>query len=263
MLDAELAILSIIAETPTAGRTGRDVEQIIDERHMRFWILIGVESIYYVLDKLEQQGLVISLDDPPPTEKKWRVYRITAAGIGVLQTAVTDLLSNYRYLPARFDIGLVNIPVLHSPKIHHALLSYRDSLYLRQDMLHKQQSQLNSEDTAFYLRSIVAHQLAIVEAEIAWFEEWFPQWQAQAPPVPADVAAEDDIPPAPIPRSEQVILPHDPDSIHKSPTLHHKGGVEYPPPPQKREKPPSSSDKTRRSNPTPPRRFRPSDDYPE
>ena len=55
MTNAELAILSLIAETP---RHGYDIEQTIENRGMREWTEIGFSSIYYLLNKLEKTGFV-------------------------------------------------------------------------------------------------------------------------------------------------------------------------------------------------------------
>ena len=57
MTNAELAILSLIAEQP---RHGYDIEQIIEARGMRDWTEIGFSSIYYLLNKLEKAGLIES-----------------------------------------------------------------------------------------------------------------------------------------------------------------------------------------------------------
>ena len=57
MTNAELAILSLIAEQP---RHGYDIEQVIEARGMREWTEIGFSSIYYLLKKLEKDGLIES-----------------------------------------------------------------------------------------------------------------------------------------------------------------------------------------------------------
>ncbi|MBN1315338.1 MAG: helix-turn-helix transcriptional regulator, partial [Anaerolineales bacterium] len=57
MTNAELAILSLIAEQPLHGY---EIEQIIKKRGMRNWTEIGFSSIYYLLRKLEREGLISS-----------------------------------------------------------------------------------------------------------------------------------------------------------------------------------------------------------
>jgi DNA-binding PadR family transcriptional regulator len=57
LTNAELAILSLIAEQP---RHGYEIEGVIEARGMRDWTEIGFSSIYYLLNKLEKDGLVAS-----------------------------------------------------------------------------------------------------------------------------------------------------------------------------------------------------------
>ncbi|MFP4321362.1 MAG: PadR family transcriptional regulator [Anaerolineales bacterium] len=251
MTDAELAILSIIAEAPIAGF---GVQSVIEERNLRMWTMVGVESTYYIIEKLERQGLVTNIDTQASQDVKDRTYRITPAGTGVLQTAVTDLLSSPRYVPQGFDIGLVNLSVLQTRQVHNALLAYRSGLHARLEALQHQLADLEANAALpFHIFSMFQHQIALLRAEIAWFDEWFPQWQAQAPEAANDPEVIE--PPYTSPRMQQVILPHDPDSVHKSPTHQRhiaedqpNDVVEYPPPPQPR----NHQDRTQINQDTPP-----------
>lgn len=242
MTDAELAILSIISEAPIKGTA---IQQVIAERNLRHWTLIGVESVYYVVEKLRQQGLVASLDDPPPQDPQTRRYRITSAGIGILQTAITDLLSTPHHLPDSFDLGLANLNVLKPAQIEKALADYRANLQNRHVKLREQLEILQGqqgENLPFHIRSLFEHQLMSLAAEMAWFDEWIESWRAQAdftekPPPTKEIS--------PAPRMQQVVLPHDPDSVHKlktrpTPKAGESSGIEFPPPPQKRPSPPQT-----------------------
>lgn len=255
MLDAELAILSIIAEAPSVGRAGHDVNEIITERNLRLWTMIGVESIYYVIEKLEAQGLILNVDRVPPEDKQWRVYRITTAGRGVLQTAVNDLLTSVRQHPSRFELGLANLLVLQPSQVRNALLSHQADLQHRHESVLAQYEYLKTQDVPFHILAMFEHQLAMITAERTWLAVWYPSWEAQAPP-----DREDPLPPAvELPRMEQIILPHEPDSVHKKPTRRQSKAVmssEFPPPPQKRDRvyrPISDPSPTQVSDPTPPR----------
>jgi len=245
MKDAELAILSIIAEAPI---TGYDLKAVIDERNMRLWTLVGVESLYYVIEKLENQGLIVSIDEKPPQQVKHRLYRVTPAGIGVLQTAITDLLSSPQPLPRGLELGLANLPVLKTDQAHHALLGYRASLHTRYEAAQRQLAFLHENDAPFHIISMFEHRIAILQAEMTWFDGWIDSWKEQAPPV------EDSPPTRPIedaPRMQQLILPQDEDSFHKHATRkHHPNDIEFPPPPEKRKT--RAADATRVNSPTPP-----------
>ena len=83
MTNAELAILGLIVEQP---RHGYEVEQVIDERGMRDWTEVGFSSIYFLLNKLEKAGSILSHIEPAagrgPSRK---VYHPTQKGIQVLR----------------------------------------------------------------------------------------------------------------------------------------------------------------------------------
>ena len=70
MTDAELAVLSIIAEGPIYGY---DLQTVIAQRGLRAWTQLGVSSMYYVLEKLARQGLVEASGTPGADETARRV----------------------------------------------------------------------------------------------------------------------------------------------------------------------------------------------
>lgn len=53
MTDAELTLLSLLHEKPCYDH---ELNKIIEQRGIRRWAAIGMSSMYYVLDKLEQQA---------------------------------------------------------------------------------------------------------------------------------------------------------------------------------------------------------------
>ena len=72
----ELTILSLVAQ---GCEYGYEIEQVIQDRNMRAWTEIGFSSIYRILNKLEEKGLV----DSKPGEKQGRgpsrkVYELTS-----------------------------------------------------------------------------------------------------------------------------------------------------------------------------------------
>ena len=60
--NAELALLSLIVEQP---RHAYEIEQVIEERNMRYWTEIGFSSIYRLLAKLEEASWLSGQLQPP------------------------------------------------------------------------------------------------------------------------------------------------------------------------------------------------------
>ncbi|GAB4417797.1 MAG: hypothetical protein Kow00106_13720 [Anaerolineae bacterium] len=214
MTDAELAILSIIAEGPIHGY---DLQTVIAERGLRAWTQIGVSSIYYVLEKLERQGLVESTVTQSADDTARRQYRITTAGIGVLQTAIADLIGTPREHADEFELGLAHLPALRPGQVRTALTAYRQELASRLALARERSAALKSAQAPFHIEAMLSHRIALLEAELTWIERFLAAWEAQAPPdEPTPVASEAEE----VPRMKQLILPHDPDSPHRRPTRH-------------------------------------------
>src|SRR5260221_5753603 len=133
MTDAELAILSLLAEGPSYDH---DLNTAIDARGMRKWTAIGRSSMYYVLGKLEQQGLVEQVSE----EYGHRKFAISSAGIGVLQTAVSELVSMPHTHDRSFELGLANLHVLKPSQLRSYLFSRQQDLQSQLQTLRKEQS---------------------------------------------------------------------------------------------------------------------------
>lgn len=205
MTDAELAILGLLSEKSAYDH---ELNKLIDARGLRRWTAIGQSSMYYVLDKLEKQGLI-----QKTTEKNGqRKFNISPAGVGVLQTSISDLLSTTRAHDKSFELGLANMSVLKTNQIQSALLSRQAELRIHIEKL-REQLALEKSNGSFVSVSLFSHRLVMMEAELGWLNAFLVEWEAQAP-----VEPEPNIEPAIIPRSRQVILPQDPDSIHKQTT---------------------------------------------
>jgi len=212
MTDAELAVLSIIAEGPIYGY---DVQTVIAQRGLRAWTNIGVSSLYYVLEKLERQGLIESQGASEVKDATRRQYRITPAGFGVLQTAVADLLSTPRETASGFELGLANLYVLRPSQIRTTLVTYEQELVSRLAQTRERWQQLNVAQAPFNVDAMFGHHVALLKAELEWVRQFIEEWESQAP---SDEPGSYPPEPQEIPRMKQVILPHDPDSPHRAPT---------------------------------------------
>ncbi len=205
MTDAELAILSLLSEGPSFDH---DLHTAIEARGLRRWTAIGYSSMYYVLDKLERQGLIERVSE----DHGHRRYRLSSAGTGVLQTAIADLLSTPRAYDKSFELGLANLHVLKPGQVRSALHNRQQDMAMKLTQLREDRIETNS---TFQIDSLYAHHITMMEAELAWLDAFIADWEAQAP---AEIEAP--ITPEIAPRIKQVILPQDPDSVHKQSTQH-------------------------------------------
>ncbi|NJR12482.1 PadR family transcriptional regulator [bacterium] len=182
MTDAELTLLSLLAEGP---RYGYELQHLVEERGLREWLSIGFASIYYLLNKLEKQSVVSSslqLDGRGAARKR---YTLTDAGRGILQTAIANRLRQPRTPGSGFELGLANLHVLKPTQVYRVLLHHRDDLRGQFEHIslawtrHKARAQtIDTNVLALY-----THSIAMLQAEIAWLDDFLAHWQIQHPDV--------------------------------------------------------------------------------
>ena len=176
MTDAELTILSLVSE---GARYGHEIQQLIDERGLREWLTIGFSSIYYILNKLERQNLVTSEMRVGGAIPAQRVYQITDAGQGLLQTAISDLLRQPRPLGSGFELGLANLTVLKPRQTYKVLTHHRTDLEQRLISVKKswkRHEQDGDADTA-HIRALFTHSISLMEAELNWLTGFIADWE--------------------------------------------------------------------------------------
>ena len=182
MNEAELTILSLVAEGP---RYGYEIQQIIDERGLREWLAVGFSSIYYILNKLERQGMLSSqlrYDVPGPARK---VYQVTEAGRGVLQTAVADLLRQPSALGSGFELGLANLSAMNPRQVYKVLRERETELDRRLEGVQKvwERHQREDQPVKDHIRSLYTHHLVVMQAEQGWLKTFLEDWRTRYPAV--------------------------------------------------------------------------------
>ena len=168
MTNSELAILSLVSESP---RHGYEIEQIIEQRGMREWTEIGFSSIYYLLKRLEQSGWIKSdLETVAGRGPARRIYHITTAGQETWQEGALRLLAEPQHVTSPFLLGLSNLPGLPVDASVGALLKYSQQLEERLDYL---LARLEAQ------RGAPAHVVAMfdfsrtmIRAELTWVRQW-------------------------------------------------------------------------------------------
>lgn len=168
MTNAELAILSLIAEYP---RHGYEIEKTIEARGMRDWTEIGFSSIYYLLNKLEKSDLIESrLEQVEGKGPARKVYQITSSGRQAHVEGTFTALSTPRGGTVPFLLGLSNLPTLSQEQIHLAMQNY-------QLQLEEQQQQITRKSEAqsslpFFVQAMFDYGLKMIEAEMEWIHNF-------------------------------------------------------------------------------------------
>ena len=174
LTNAELAILSLVAEKP---RHGYQIEQLIEERAMRRWTEIGFSSIYRILKKLEKQGYIEGkLGEAQGRGPARMVYHITSTGHKAWEAASLEALSTPVMTHSYFLLGLDNIYELDPQEALYALDNYKEQLILsRESLTDHLKTQTN---THFYYRSFFDYMINMFSAEVEWIDKFIKEMEA-------------------------------------------------------------------------------------
>ncbi len=167
MTNAELAILSLVAETP---RHGYQIEEVIEERGMREWTEIGFSSIYYLLKKLERDGLLVS--ELIPTQgrgKARRIYTLTENGRASLLDSTQEALSVPQQCRPALLLGLANLPIVPADQAQKAFEAYKESI---EEKLAQVKAKAEGQSPLpSHVQLLFEHSIMMLEAEKAWVEK--------------------------------------------------------------------------------------------
>lgn len=161
LTDGELLVLGLVAEMP---RHGYELEHVIEHRGMREWTQIGFSSIYFVLGKLEQKGLVKA--EAPATAKAKKSYRLTARGKRVLVKQTLAAIKTVRPTYSSLLIGMIHWPVLTRDQALEALQT-RKEVVLR-ELARLEDVQLERQPLPDYADAVFDFSLGQLQAEAEW-----------------------------------------------------------------------------------------------
>ena len=167
MTNAELAILSLIAEEP---RHGYQIDQVIRERGMREWAEVAFSSIYFVLKKLEREGLIEGVLEETERGPARKVYHATEAGRAALHDGVLDALSVPDRRTSSLQLGLANLPIVQPAEARVALGRYRDALVGRLEQVRERRE--NQRPVPDFVEAMFEHSTTMLRAELTWVEEF-------------------------------------------------------------------------------------------
>ena len=167
--NAELAILSLIAEKP---RHGYELEGVIEERGMRDWTDVAFSSIYFILNGLVKKGLASSTLQPAagrgPAKK---VFHATPHGHTVLHDGVQQAVASVEHDDRRFLLGLSCLPLLKKAEIEQAFNNRIDFLKGKADEFSKHPA-LTLPGFPKHVRAMFEYSLSIIRAELDWSENF-------------------------------------------------------------------------------------------
>ena len=165
----EAAILGLLSQK---AHYGYELDKLIEERGMRNWAAIGFSSIYYVLRRLENKGLVESRFEGVEGKPSRRIYTITEQGRNAIRDKVKTLLSEYETPTSSFDLGIANIPVLEPAEMLQCLDGYLHSIDERLAFLEKSLDEMKKGQAPYFVIALFTRPIAHLKTQKAWVKEF-------------------------------------------------------------------------------------------
>ena len=156
--DADIVVLSLLAEQP---RHGYDLDRVIEQRGYRQWTSLAFSSIYYLLKRLSERGL---LEPDEGSQGRRTVFRVTEAGRRELRQAAGERV----LAPAPPSAGV--LPALNAysrlddPELVTLLVRRAEALLGRLDELRALRAQVDEE----HALAIFDYEILRQEADLAW-----------------------------------------------------------------------------------------------
>lgn len=166
-MDLRLVIMGLLMKGPTHGY---DLKQTL-ERELSPFLEVSSTPLYYLLKKLEQEGLVTKWSTVSGRRPKKYVYSLTAKGQEEIKKL---LLENITYLhrPSfNLDISLYFLDFLEPKDVVETLKERLREFRKLKYLLQRQKKGLESEVTRRREYIITAHNIRFTEAEAEFVQD--------------------------------------------------------------------------------------------
>lgn len=156
--DADIVLLSLLAEQP---RHGYDLDRVIEQRGYRQWTSLAFSSVYYLLKRLSERGL-LEPDEGPQGRRT--VFRVTDAGLHELGKAAGERVLTPAPPCAGVLPALNAYPRLDDPELVALLAQRVEALMVRLDQLRRLRAQVDEE----HALAIFDYEILRQEADLSW-----------------------------------------------------------------------------------------------
>jgi len=159
-------VLGLVAEYPCHGK---DINYRIEERGMRNWTAIGKSSVYGVLKKLKEDGLVNSWVEEEDN-RVVKIYQITNKGTEILKKKVFRVLNEFTGKnDPDFYIAFQDMPYLTQDEQIEAFSNSLSNIREHKKELEEMLSKI--PNFPLNVRGLFTHPIKILQTDIEFLEE--------------------------------------------------------------------------------------------
>ena len=163
--NTQTALLGLLSES---AMHPYEIEQEVKHRDMRSWTELSMSSIYKLLRKLENEGMVYKKEEKSQENRLRKLYSISPEGERALKSRIRQLLSEPEHIRWQLDIGTYNSNLLPEPELREALLEYRQALRAKISGYRDLRKSLEKSGYPHYRQALAIRPVYLLEAEISW-----------------------------------------------------------------------------------------------
>ena len=172
MGNKEIAVLGLLSERPMHGY---DIEHEIRMRDMRYWTEISMSSVYKILKKLEEKGLINCEVKITSNNVAQKVYSLTDIGKVRLNGEIYAVFSEFDHHRWDIDLAVSNLNVLTKEQKATSLNAYISKLKELLAGYGELQKYLEAESCPIHRMALAIRPQYLYKAEIEWAEEYLKQ----------------------------------------------------------------------------------------
>lgn len=165
----EAALLGLLCEKP---KHAYEIESDIKFRDMRYWTEISMSSVYKVLRKLEERGLLESEVKLSEKNVAQKVYTVTEMARKQYTEKLIELLSGWESVKHPIDIALANMHLLDRKQALDCLRRYGESVDKMIKCYGELEDFLVGEKCALGNIQLATRRIHLLMAEKKWLEEF-------------------------------------------------------------------------------------------
>lgn len=155
-----------------------EIEKMIERLHAREWLDIGFSTIYSVLKRLHNKGLVVKEKQSQGNKPPRILYKKTSSGNQILKDEVAQTLHSLELPKTDYNQALLAIDLFEKEEVLASSQTRLENCQEALDVMRDMQNEYEGQEYAEIAQLIVLRNIRFVEAEIVWLKEWMEVIQA-------------------------------------------------------------------------------------
>lgn len=165
----ETALLMLLVEKPMHAYK---IEQEIENRSMREWTEISTSSIYKLLRKLEEGGLLESEIKLTKNNIAQKIYSLTPVGKKMLKEKIRRLISEPEKMTYRIDLATSHLDQISKEEALVGLVEYLKKLQENLICYRQLENYLIEQKCPPHSIALARRPQHLIKGDIAWVTEY-------------------------------------------------------------------------------------------